>query len=201
MLIRLPMTMRSLVSVSNSWAEAPNYSLLSHCRELQRLTFYHDAVTDYSFLRSLPQLKYLADYCDQGIRIEDATMISREAPNLQSITFNLSALNSVTHYELLGRELCCVENLMLWGDKRSFVTFLDLFLSNHSLFPRVITLRLLGDPFDFKDMNLSNEFRPQCSISTFTYESSKQEQCDICWGIMDANWICPRCKCFTFVLR
>lgn len=180
---------------------AMNSSLLYHCHNLDRLSFYHDDPVDFLFLRSMPRLKYLADFSECGISAEGAATISREAPNLISLSLLLSSnKSSKVYFEDIGFELCHVKNLILNGDNEVFKRFLPIFLSNHSLFRQVVSLRFLSDTVD--SIDLSNQSRPRCTISQLYWRSELDDQlCEVCWIRRNPDWTCSQCKCFVFVLQ
>lgn len=180
-----------------------NYELLFHCRNLQRLSFYHEGDIEFSFLQSMPHLRYLSDFSECGICVEDAAVISRDAPNLHSLTFLLAVSdNTDKYFEKLGRELCFVKSLMFSGEKPMFRRFLRVFLSDHSLFRQVTSVRLLEHTSNSEDLDISNKTRPQSTISHFVWRAEQNgELCDICWGKRTSNWKCVRCQSFVFALQ
>jgi hypothetical protein len=136
------------------------------------------------------------------MRPEDAALISRDAPNLDSLTLILSEVQfSREYYEKIGHELCLVKTLTFYGDGKTFQLFLGVFLSNHSLFRHVTSLRLVSHSGITNILNFSNKSRPQCTISQHTGVGSRDQWCFICWERRTADWTCPRCNCFVFALR
>lgn len=184
-------------------SDPPRFSFLSHCSNLVTLKLYHNGRVDFSFLRSLPQLKYLAEFSSRGIRVEDAVLISRDAPNLESLTLLLSHTDSSRDYfESIGRELLYVKTLMFYGDKIRFKAFLEVFLANPSLFRQVTSLRCVFREDDTEVLNFSNSSRPQCLISQHTmFAKLNDHWCLVCWERKTPNWTCPRCNGFVFSLR
>jgi hypothetical protein len=184
----------------------PDFALLPHCTNLPRLVLFHHKLNDYSFLRCMPHLKHLATFSD-GCRVDDVAMISREAPNLVSLAIDfpdkLSVGDSRVYFKDIGREICSVKNLMLYGTRHMLEQFLHVFSSNHSLFCQVTSVRYLEDlvrSVDVEeDLILSFEPRPQCTISQIPYfqGTNPQTLCDLCWERRKPNWMCPRCESFV----
>lgn len=188
-------------------SEQSDFSFLSYCNNLARLTFYHVCHIDFSFLRHLPHLKTLASFSQAGISAEDAVIISRDAPQLDSLTFRMKQMTpeSPTLFKNVGRQLRFVKTLMLTGDSRIFTRFLQVFMADHSLFAQVTTLRLLGNTEDPEALDISNELRPQCTVFQVKWDSLDKDfsgkLCDICWERKTSNWMCPRCNTYVFALR
>lgn len=192
----------TLSCMSPSFTPA-TFALLSNCRNLIRLAFYHDGTIDFSFLRSLPQLRSLAIFCLHGICVEDAAVISSEAPNIESLTLRLGT-SQVTdfisdYFMAIGRELCFVKHLMISGDERLLIQFLRTFLANQSMFRSVVSVRLLGN---VSDLNIPRNFRPDCKITPIMWNAKLSGHlCNICWGTRTSNWTCEICNCYVFPLR
>lgn len=174
------------------------YSYLHRCRNLQRLVFNHTGHVNFLFLRSMPQLRYLADYSNRGIRAEDAMVISREAPSLHCFNFFLSSQdNSLGYFESVGHELSRVKQLIVAGKKRIFKRLLRVFLSNRSLFCQVTSLRFYSLPGDPEELIISNKCRLNCTISHILMEPKFcQKSCSICWEKI-SHRKCQRCNCFV----
>lgn len=201
--VELVCGLECLTLVFISHKELSAFSFLSHCRNLVNLRMFHGGDIDFSFLRSLPQLRYLAAFSPGGMRVEDCVVVSREAPNLDSLSLIFTFRDfSCDYFESLGRELCFLKTLTFFADKRIFKRFLEVFLSNHSLFPRVTSLRCVSRQ-ESQGLNLSNERRPQCTISHrkgIIDSCSRDQFCYICHERQTPKWTCSRCQCFMFAL-
>lgn len=190
--------LRCLTLACTDGKKPPYCRFLSHCRNLISLRFYHGGFVDISFLRSMPHLKYLADFSRGGIHIEDGAFISRVAPNLESLTLLFYHTDNFrVYYEKIGATLCFVKSLMFYGVKKNFARFLDLFLSNRSVFRQVTSLRFVSSEDGSDDLDIANKSRPECSISQHTMLAASDDLwCYICWEKKTPNWTCPRCKGF-----
>lgn len=185
------------------------WPLLLYCRNLRRLVFYHNRILDFSFLKFLPNLKQLVMLFEQGFQVEDAMIISRDAPNLVSLTLavpvDLSADEVCLSFKNFGRELLYVKNLNLCCDALRMAYFFSVFLSDHSLFRQVTSLRILfptlGKLVDAEEIARSNKLRPQCRIFNFRCSRDSYHQlCDCCWERRTSDWMCPRCECLVTAL-
>lgn len=198
----------TLIAFKSNWFT--HTTSLSHCCNLLRLTLYCDVFVDLSFLRFMPQLKAFAVFVSEGIREEDAVVISREAPRLESISFRLCQMFSApparAYFINLGRELRSVKNLMMKCNKQMLDEFLDLFLSNESVFCQVTTLRLLEEtvfmlPASTKSPVIAHVSRPQCTISrSLALEEFRGKLCSVCWQRMTSSWMCELCGFATALL-
>lgn len=180
-----------------------NYVCLSCCPNLLYLRLSFDGLVNFSFLPTMPNLKYLEVFSDCGIRREDAAQISYGAPNLNSLS--LSFFNRVhprSYYEELGRELCTFKKLIIFGDEPMILLFAETFLADHSLFSQVQSLHFVSFEENVECPKVSDECRPQCTISHhFLQPGSSAELCLVCWEMMTPNRTCPRCNCFIYALH
>lgn len=173
------------------------YQILSKCKNLRRLTFLHEEIADFSFLRSMPHLRCLADHSGGGFRIEDASAIS-QGVSIRYLSFYLPTKISSEFVTCIGRELRSVTHLMINGMTSTLRYFLEAFRVNPWLFPRLCTLRVrVLDAENIKDIETFGENRPQCEVSELLFGNHKVEDfCDVCGQKRSPNWMCSRCETY-----